>query len=477
MSERSASGSGRSLLRRKPLADIAALETRGGSDLKRSMTTFQLTCIGVGSTVGTGIFFIFSSAVPVAGPAVIFSFVIAAITAGLTALCYAELASSIPASGSTYTYTYTIIGEFVAMLVGACLILEYGVSTAAVSVLWSQYLNDLLDRTVGLRIPDVLSHAPGGGEGFGVNLPAVVLVGLCAVLLIRGTSESARANVIMVIVKIGILAMFAVVGFTGFSLDNLEPFAPFGVAGIGAASGLIFFSFIGLDAVSTAGEEVENPRRTLPIALISALVVVTLIYLLVTLSAVGAQKWTEFEGQEAGLAEILSFVTGSSWPSIVLSAGAVVSIFSVTLVTLYGQTRILFAMSRDGMVPSIFSEVAPRSLVPVKNTIIVACCVALLAGLLPLDFLADLVSMGTLVAFLVVSAGVIVLRRREPDIDRGFKVPFYPVLPLLSIAACLYLISTLHVQTWVLFAIWLGATSALYFGYSRRRSRLEPTAG
>ncbi|WP_285186454.1 amino acid permease [Rhodococcus sp. MEB041] len=465
---------GSGLLRRKSISDIAALETTGEGRLKRSITTFQLTCIGVGSTVGTGIFFIFSSAVPVAGPAVIFSFVIAAVTAGLTALCYAELASSIPASGSTYTYTYTTIGEFVAILVGACLILEYGVSTAAVSVLWSQYLNDLLDRTVGLRIPDVLSHAPGDGAGFGVNLPAIVLVALCAVLLIRGTSESARANAVMVVIKIGILAMFAIVGFTGFSLENLEPFAPFGVAGVGAASGLIFFSFIGLDAVSTAGEEVHDPKRTLPIALISALVVVTLIYLLVTMSAIGAQKYTEFEGQEAGLAEILQYVTGSSWPSIVLSAGAVVSIFSVTLVTLYGQTRILFAMSRDGLIPKVFSQVNPRSLAPVKNTIIVAFFVSLLAGFLPLDFLADLVSMGTLVAFIVVSAGVIILRRREPNIERGFKVPLYPVLPILSICACLYLISTLHIQTWILFAVWLAATSVLYFTYSRRRSALEP---
>lgn len=465
------------LSRRKPIGDITALESAsGGTELTRSITTFQLTCLGIGSTVGTGIFFIFSAAVPVAGPAVIFSFVIAAVTAGLTALCYAELASSIPASGSTYTYTYATIGEFVALLVGACLILEYGVSTAAVSVLWSQYLNDLTDRLFGLQIPDVLSHAPGGGLGFGVNLPAVVLVFLCAVLLVRGTRESARANAIMVIVKVGILAMFAIVGFTGFSLDNLAPFAPFGVAGIGAASGLIFFTFIGLDAVSTAGEEVKDPRRTLPIALIAALVVVTIIYLLVTLSAVGAQRYTEFEGQEAGLAAILEAVTGSSWPSIVLSAGAVVSIFSVTLVTLYGQTRILFAMSRDGLIPKVFSAVDSRRNAPVKNTAITAFCVSLMAGFLPLDFLADLVSMGTLVAFIVVSAGVIILRRREPDLERGFRVPLYPALPIASILACVYLISTLQRQTWILFAIWLSATAILYFTYSRHRSRLRPDA-
>ncbi|GGF91574.1 amino acid permease [Rhodococcoides trifolii] len=463
------------IMRRKPTSAIPAAEgAKVETQLKRSMSTFQLTCIGVGSTVGTGIFFIFSEAVPTAGPAVIFSFVIAAITAGLTALCYAELASSIPASGSTYTYAYTIIGEFIALLVGACLILEYGVSTAAVSVLWSQYLNDLLDRIFGVQIPEVLSHAPGDGLGFGINLPAMILVALCAILLIRGTSESARVNAVMVVIKIGILAMFAVVGFFGFDINNLEPFAPFGVAGIGAASGLIFFSFIGLDAVSTAGEEVNNPKKALPIALISALLVVTVIYLTVTLSAIGAQPQDEFAGQEAGLSAILEKVTGSNWPSIVLSAGAVISIFSVTLVTLYGQTRVLFAVSRDGLIPEVFSEVNPRSLSPVKNTIIVAIVVALMGGFIPLDFLADLVSMGTLVAFMVVSVGVVILRRREPDLERGFKVPLYPVLPLLSVAACIYLITQLKLLTWFLFAIWLAATALLYFTYSRKHSRLNP---
>ena len=202
--------------------------------------------------------------------------------------------------------------------------------------------------------------------------------------------------------------------------------------------------------------------------------VVTVIYLVVTMSAIGAQPQDQFEGQEAGLSAILEKVTGSNWPSIVLSAGAVISIFSVTLVTLYGQTRVLFAVSRDGMIPKIFSDVNPRSLSPVKNTIIVAIVVGLMGGFIPLDFLADLVSMGTLVAFMVVSAGVIILRRREPDLERGFKVPLYPVLPLLSIAACIYLITQLKLLTWVLFAIWLGAATILYFTYSRKHSKLNP---
>jgi len=322
-----------------------------------------------------------------------------------------------------------------------------------------------------VKIPDALSSAPGAGGV--VNLPAIVLVALCAVLLIRGVSESATANAVMVLIKLAVLVLFVAIAFTAFSTDRFAGFAPFGVAGIGAAAGTVFFSFIGLDAVSTAGEEVRDPRRTLPRAILLALAVVTVVYLLVALAAIGAQPWQRFEGQEAGLAEILTEVTGASWPAIVLAAGAVISIFSVTLVTLYGQTRILFTMSRDGMIPPVFSRVDPRTLTPVRNTIVVAIVVAVLAGFVPLDVLADLVSIGTLVAFCVVSAGVIILRRTAPDLPRGFKVPGYPVVPALSILACLYLITSLHWITIVVFAAWLLVALGFWAAYGARHSRLE----
>ncbi len=462
------------LFRRKPVAamveETGAGEPEGGA-LARRIGPVQLMAFGIGATIGTGIFFVLSSAVPEAGPAVVVSFVLAAVTAGFTALCYAELASTIPVAGSSYSYAYATLGEVVAYVVGWCLVLEYAVSSAAVSVGWSEYLDELLDDTIGVRIPEALSSAPGAGGV--VNLPAVVLVTLCALLLVRGASESARANAAMVVVKVVILLFFAVIAFTAFSADNYTPFAPLGAAGISVAASSIFFSFIGLDAVSTAGEEVRDPRRTLPLAIIGALVVVTTVYLLVAFSAVGAQPAERFAGQQAGLAVILEDVTGSRWPAILLAAGAVISIFSVTLVTMYGQTRILFAMSRDGMIPSLFSRVDPRTLTPVQGTVAVALFVGLLAGLVPLDFLIDLTSMGTLVAFTVVSVGVVVLRRSQPQLPRGFRVPGYPVVPVLSVAFCLYLIGGLPGVTWALFAGWLAIAAVVYVTYSRTHSALR----
>jgi basic amino acid/polyamine antiporter, APA family len=462
--------------RRKPVTAMAE-ETgtdHGGGQLARSIGLFQLSMIGVGATIGTGIFFVMSQAVPVAGPAVIWSFVIAGVVAGLTAVCYAELASAVPVSGSSYSYAYATLGEVVAMGVAACLLLEYGVSSAAVAVGWSEYLNELLDNLFGVRIPDLLSQSPEGG-GL-INLPAVVLVALCALLLIRGASESAAVNAVMVLIKLAVLVLFIVVGAFGWNTDNFADFAPFGITGITGAAGIIFFAYIGLDAVSTAGEEVKNPRRTMPLAILIALSVVTSVYILVAVVAVAAQPTSEFEGQEAGLAAILEKVTGTSWPASVLAAGAIISIFSVTLVTIYGQTRILFAIGRDGMLPRFFATVNPRTQTPVNNTIVVAIVVALLAGLLPINFLAEMTSIGTLVAFLVVSIGVIILRRTAPDLPRGFKVPGYPVTPILSILGCIWIIIDLRPITIAVFLIWVVVVLVWYFTYGIRHSRLN-TAG
>ncbi len=460
------------MLRRRPV--IGAPVAHGASDhLERSIGTFQLTMFGVGATVGTGIFFVLSQAVPETGPSVIISFLIAGLAAGLAAICYAELASAVPVSGSTYSYAYTTLGEVVAMGVAACLLLEYGVSTAAVAVGWSQYVNKLLDNFFGHSIPQALSAAPWDEEPGIVNLPAVVLVFLCAFLLIRGASESAKVNAVMVIIKLSVLVMFAVIAFTAFDADRFADFAPFGVAGIGSGAATIFFSYIGLDAVSTAGDEVKDPQKTMPRALIAALITVTAVYLLVAVAALGAQAWGDFKGQKAGLAMILDNVTGAHYWGTVLAAGAVISIFSVTLVTLYGQTRILFAMGRDGLLPAAFARVNPTSMTPVTNTIIVACVVAFLAGVIPLDYLADMVSIGTLVAFIVVSIGVVILRRREPDLPRGFKVPGYPVTPVLSVIACLYILYSLHWYTWLAFGAWVSVFLTFYFVWGRHNSALN----
>ncbi|SMX89759.1 MULTISPECIES: APC family permease [unclassified Brevibacterium] len=440
------------------------------SGLKRSIGLFPLTMIGVGGTIGTGIFFILSEAVPIAGPAVIVSFIIAGVVAGLSALCYAELAGSVPVSGSSYSYAYSTLGELPAMGVAACLLLEYGVSTAAVAVGWSQYVNQLLLNLFGTQLPEALSYAPE--EGGIVNLPAVILIMLCALLLIRGAAQSAITNTVMVVIKIAVLGFFVAVGFTGWNADHFADFAPFGFAGVMTGAGIIFFSFVGLDAVATAGDEAKNPRRNLPIALISALVIVASVYVLVALAGLGAQKAEDFDGQSAGLSAILEEIVGAQWPGTVVAIGAVISIFSVTLVVLYGQTRILFAMSKDGMAPKVFQQVNPRTMTPVRNTLIVSAVVAVLAGVLPINFLAEMTSIGTLAAFLVVSIAVIVLRRREPNLERSFRVPFYPVIPVLSIIGCLWIIKDLRPVTIFVFIIWTALVLVWYFFTGRKNSVL-----
>jgi len=366
------------MFRRKPVTQMEAesgSET-GDSELSRSIGLIGLTCLGIGCTIGTGIFIVLSQAVPVAGPAVIWSFVIAGVVAGLTAISYAELAGAVPVSGSSYSYAYATLGEVPAIIVASCLLLEYGVAGAAVAVGWSQYLNKLLDDLFGFHIPDALSQAPE--QGGIINLPAVVLVFLCALLLVRGASESAKTNMIMVFTKIAVLVLFIVLGAFGWHTDNFAHFAPFGASGVFTAAGIIFFSYIGIDAVSTAGDEVKDPHRNMPLAIIISLVTVTALYIGVAVIAIAAQPMAAFTDQEAGLAAILEKVTGSQWPADVLAAGAVVSIFSVTLVILYGQTRILFAMARDGMVPPVFHRVNLRTRTPVHNTVIVASAVAAL---------------------------------------------------------------------------------------------------
>jgi basic amino acid/polyamine antiporter, APA family len=462
----------RQLLRRKPLHAFTA-ESDASGGLRRTVGPFQLTMIGIGATIGTGIFFVLDSAVPEAGPAVILSFVLAATAAALTALCYAELASAVPVSGSSYSYAYATLGEFAAWAVGWCLLLEYAVSGAAIAVSWGQYLNDLTERLFGFQMPETIAAPPGAG-GY-INLPGVVLVALCCLLLVRGAKESAVVNTVMVLVKLGVLVLFVVIGATAFHAGNLHPFAPMGIAGISSAASTVFFSFIGLDAVSTAGEEVRNPQRTLPLAIVGALVVVTTMYLLVGLVGVGAQPWTAFKGQQAGLSAILGDITGAGWPAVLLSAGAVLSIVSVTLVVLYGQSRILYTMGRDGMLPGAFRRVSPRTGTPVFTTLLTGGFVALLAAVFPLDMLADLTSMGTLVAFAVVSLGVLILRRTAPELKRAFRVPGYPVVPVLSVVACGYLLYELPLDTYLLFGGWLALALVVYLFYSRRNSRLETT--
>src|SRR5437763_8706358 len=400
----------------------------GEKTLARTLGVFPLAMIGVGSTVGTGIVFTMVEAVPKAGPAVILSFLLAALTAGLTALCYAELSFRVPASGSSYSFAYASLGEFTAFGVAACLLLEYGLAASATAIGWSDYLNNFLQNALGWQIPDALRSpfivaGKDGGVEFHaghINLPPILLVVLCCVLLIRGTKESATTNAIMVLIKLAILVFFSAIALSGFNMQHFHPFfwpengaGIGGLAGVTGAAGTVFFSFIGIDTIATAGEETKNPTRDVPLGILAALVIVTVFYMLVAIAALGAQPASLFAGQEAGLAVILQNVTGKAWPALVLSAGAVISVFSVTLVTIYGQTRILYAISKDGLIPNAFRKVNPRTQSPVTNTLIVSILVGIVAGLVDSSFLWDMVSMGTLVAFIVVSIAVPVIRRKQ----------------------------------------------------------------
>jgi APA family basic amino acid/polyamine antiporter len=460
------------LMRVKDPRQIVSEGDHGG--LKRSMGLLALTMFSVGSIIGTGIFVILGEAIPKAGPAVLVSFVLAAIVCAFSALSYAELAGTIPVSGSSYSYAYATLGEVIAWVCGWCLMLEYGVSVAAVAVGWGEYLNTFLLGTVGWQIPDQFAGPPGDGGVF--NIPAVIVVVLCMFLLLRGVSESATVNTIMVGLKLAILIFFAAVAFTAFEPGNFAPFAPLGIAGIGAAAGQVFFSYIGFDAASTAGEEAKNPKKDLPRAIIGSLIIVTLMYLLVTVAAIGARggQPEDYEGKnsEAVLAGIANEVTNASWAGNIIALGAVVSIFSVVLVVMYGQTRILFAMGRDGLLPKVFTKVNPKTQTPVNNTIIVAIVISILAALVPLGQLAEATSIGTLFAFMIVNAGVISLRRSNPNMPRSFKTPLYPITPILGVIGCLYLILSLAWITWAVFIAWLIVGMLIYFGYGFRKSRL-----
>lgn len=428
-----------------------------------------LLFFSVGSIIGSGIFVILGVAIPKAGPAVLLSFLLAALAALMSALSYAELASAIPASGSSYSYTYVTLGEIVAWVVGWMLMLEYGVSVAAVAVGWGEYLNAFLG-SFGVTIPAQFANPPGEGGIF--NFPSLIVLFSCAFLLIRGASESARVNTIMVLLKIAILIFFSVVALTAFDGSNLTPFLPLGLLGVTAAAGQVFFSYIGFDAASTAGEEAKNPRKDLPFAIIGSLVIVTALYLIVTLSALGAQNWEDDEslGSEAILSTIANNAVGGFWAGDLIALGAIISIFSVVLVTLYGQTRILFAMGRDGLLPQVFTRVNPRSQTPVANTLIVSVLIAVPAAFVSLGQLAEATSIGTLGAFAVVNIGVIVLRKRRPDLPRGFKTPLFPLLPIVGILLIVVIVAGLDRTTWAVFAVWMAIGLIIYFGYSKRHS-------
>jgi basic amino acid/polyamine antiporter, APA family len=462
----------------RPVGSLVEETHETGHELKRAVGPWSLTALGVGAIVGTGIFVVIGEGLERAGPAVIVSFVIAAIVCLFSALSYAELASSIPVAGSAYTYTYATLGEIVAWVIGWDLILEYGVSVAAIAVGWGANLNAFLDTTFGVALPETLTTSLEDG---GFNLPAVLIVLAITFLLVRGVKETATLNNIMVAVKLGVLGLFIVLAFTAFNADNLQPFAPDGwgggviggTTGVLAAAAIIFFAYIGFDAVSTGSEEAQNPKRDLPFAIIGSLIICTIIYILVTVGAVGALPAEQLAGQGAPLSVALEEGVGLGWAASLTAFGALVAITSVLLVILYGQTRIFFAMARDGLVPESWAEVNPRYGTPVKLTVGFGIIAALIAALLPLGFIVEMVNIGTLFAFILVNAGVMILRRTRPDMERPFKVPVPYVWCTIGILLSIYLILGLPVATYLRFVGWLALGIVIYLVYGYSHSRLR----
>jgi APA family basic amino acid/polyamine antiporter len=459
------------LLATRDVGELAAHpEGDTGETLKRAVGASQLTALGVGGIIGTGIFVVIGEGAAYAGPAVTLAFVLAAVACIFSALSYAELASTIPVSGSAYTYAYATLGEAVAWIIGWDLILEYGVSVAAVAVGWGGNFNEFLDSAFGVQLPTAISTSPEDGGVF--NLPAVVIVLAITALLVVGIRESARVNFVMVGVKLVVLVFFIIIAFANFSSDNLTPFAPHGTDGVVSAAAIIFFAFIGFDAISTGSEEARDPKRDLPIAIIGSLLICTVFYILVALGATGIATSEQLSGSDAPLAEALDAGAGISWAAAVLAFGAVVAITSVILVILYGQSRIFFAMCRDGLLPKRLAKVHPRFGTPARLTIILGTLIAFLAALIPLSEIVKLVNIGTLFAFVLVNIGVIILRRTRPDMPRSYKVPFSPWFPLIGIAFAVYLMADLPLSTWIRFVAWLALGVVIYAVYGFRRSRV-----
>ncbi|KWX84978.1 amino acid permease [Paenibacillus riograndensis] len=456
------------LFRKKPLTPPVSA---GGEKLSKTLGEMDLPMLGVGAIIGTGIFVMTGvAAAEHAGPALVLSFVLAGIACVLSALCYSEFASTLPVSGSAYAYSYVAFGELLAWILGWDLVLEYGVAAAAVSSGWSGYFQGLLEG-FGLHLPTALSGAYNADKGTFINLPAIIIILLISYLLTRGVKETARFNAIMVVIKLSVVILFIVTGFFYVKPENWTPFMPFGFHGVVNGAATVFFAYIGFDALSTAAEEVKRPQRDLPIGIISSLAICTVLYIVVSLVLTGIVPY-----QSLNVSDPVSFAlrfVDQNMVAGLISVGAIAGMTTVLLVLLFGQTRLLFAISRDGLLPEAWSKVSRKTHTPVRSTWLVGGIIAVLTGFVPLDRLANLTSIGTLFAFLVVSLGVIILRYTHPNLKRGFTVPWVPVVPLLSAAACGYLMYNLGRETWIGFLIWLAIGLLIYGLYGYKHSKLN----
>jgi basic amino acid/polyamine antiporter, APA family len=464
--------------------------------LRKTLSALDLTVFGVGVIIGTGIFVLTGKvARENAGPSVSLAFVVAGVVCALAAICYAEFASTVPVAGSAYTFSYASLGELPAWTIGWDLVLEFALGTAVVAVGWSGYVRSLLDNA-GWHLPEALAGRDGA-EGFGFDILAAALVLVLTGILVLGMKLSARVTELVVAIKVTVVLIVIVAGAFFIKGSNYEPFVPkaqsveaggnlkapliqllfgwapsnFGVMGIFTAASVVFFAFIGFDVVATAAEETRNPQRDMPRGILGSLLVCTTLYVAVSIVVTGMQHYTKLS-VDAPLADAFK-ETGHPWFAGVISFGAAVGLTTVCMILLLGQSRVFFAMSRDGLLPRFFSIVHPRFRTPHRPTILLGVLIAVVAGFTSLSELAELVNIGTLFAFIVVAVGVIVLRRTRPDLPRAFRTPWVPALPVLSVTASLWLMLNLPTETWLRFAIWMVIGFVVYFLYGRNHSRLS----
>ena len=472
-----------------------AAETGEGT-LKRTLGPLSLVALGIGAIIGAGLFVRTAAAIADrAGPSVVLAFVVAGIGCAFAGLCYAEFASMIPVAGSAYTYSYATMGELVAWIIGWDLVLEYAVGAATVAIAWSEYANRVLDW-FGMRVPYEWSHSPfeamGGAGVHGImNIPAVVILGLLSALLIRGTKESAFVNGIIVVLKVTIVLMVIAIGWGFINPANHTPLIPApttyvtpqgithdygGIMGILGAAGVVFFAYIGFDAVSTAAQEARNPKRDMPIGILGSLVICTVLYVLFSYVLSGVATVEDFRtaGREASVAFAISkYMTGYEWLSRAVTVAILAGFSSVILVMLLGQSRVFYSMSHDGLVPKVFSDVHPTFRTPYKSNMLFFLFTSAFAAFIPEDIVGEMTSIGTLFAFILVCAGVWIMRRRRPDLVRGFTVPALPAVSVLGIVVCGAMIYGLGWTNWLRLFVWLIIGLVLYFSYGRRHSRLS----
>ena len=491
------------LFTKKPLSLLLSEASESEKGLKRTLTAGGLVALGIGAIIGAGLFSLTGiAAAENAGPAVVFSFIIAAVGCAFAGLCYAEFASMIPVAGSAYTYSYATMGEFIAWIIGWDLVLEYALGAATVAVSWSQYMGKFLG-SVGIHIPTALLHGPwdeanGVNLGGVINLPAIIIVCLLSLLLIRGTKESALMNNILVVLKVTVVVVFIILGWGFINPANHTPFIPenvgetmvksgqlgffdffgsdefghFGWSGILRAAGVVFFAFIGFDAVSTAAQEAKNPQKGMPIGIIGSLIVCTLLYVLFSYVLTGLENYKVFHGDASPVTTAFA-KTGYTFLNSALTIAIIAGYTSVMLVMLMGQSRVFYSMSVDGLLPKFFSTLHTKNRTPWKTNVVFMIFVSLFAGFIPVSDLGHMVSIGTLFAFSLVCIGVIVMRKTNPDAERGFKTPLVPVIPILGIIVCVALMAGLPVESWERLAIWLAVGLVVYFAYGKKHSKLN----